>query len=443
MSRKTILFLIIVFFLIGLGFFVYYFFFSNLQNNDLELENQNQIEDPFGNFFPIENTSQNNTLENSTETSQENINFQNQIPKLRKISNVPVAGATIFTREATTTNEIISDSESNETSEKKSKITEIVYRYIERATGHVFETTSHNLTSERISNTTIPKIYEAFFLENKDQFILRYLNENNDIETYFATIKQTNSEITSENKTFLDGVFLQKNISQITVSPDGKNLFLLTENPNPTIESKILGYTASSIKPLEQKKVFSSPLSEWKAEWVVNNKIFLNTKPSSYSLDLLYELDLKTEHFDKIIGPYNGLVSRVSPDNQKIIFSTSNGNGIETKIIHLKDSILKNFKVNTLAEKCVWNSKSTIIYCAVPKEILRSVYPDYWYLGLLSFNDSLMKMDIENEKLETIMSANSETSENLDITNLQISPDEDYLLFTNKIDLSLWSLDLK
>lgn len=443
MSRKTILFLIIVFFLIGLGFFVYYFFFSNLQNNDLELENQNQIEDPFGNFFPIENTSQNNTLENSAETSQENINFQNQIPKLRKISNVPVAGATIFTREATTTNEIISDSESNETSEKKSKITEIVYRYIERATGHVFETTSHNLTSERISNTTIPKIYEAFFLENKDQFILRYLNENNDIETYFATIKQTNSEITSENKTFLDGVFLQKNISQITVSPDGKNLFLLTENPNPTIESKILGYTASSIKPLEQKKVFSSPLSEWKAEWVVNNKIFLNTKPSSYSLDLLYELDLKTEHFDKIIGPYNGLVSKVSPDNQKIIFSTSNGNGIETKIIHLKDSVLKNFKVNTLAEKCVWNSKSTIIYCAVPKEILRSVYPDYWYLGLLSFNDSLMKMDIENEKLETIMSANSETSENLDITNLQISPDEDYLLFTNKIDLSLWSLDLK
>lgn len=443
MSRKTILFLIIVFFLIGLGFFVYYFFFTNFQNNKLELENQNQIEDPFGNFFPIENTPQNNVSENSTENSQENIIFQNQVTRLRKVANVPVAGATIFTREATTTNEIVSDLESEETSKKESKITEIVYRYIERATGHVFETTSHNLTSERISNTTIPKIHEAFFLENKNQFVLRYLNENKDIETYVATIKQTGSEEGNENKTFLDGVFLQKNISQIIASPDGKSLFLLTENPNSTPESSTLGYLTSSIKPLEQRVIFSSPLSEWGAEWVVNNKIFLNTKPSSYSLDLLYELNTQTEHFDKIIGPYNGLVSRVSPDNQKIIFSTSNGNGIETKIIHLKDSVLKNFKVNTLAEKCVWNSKSTVIYCAVPKEIIRGIYPDYWYLGLLSFNDSLMKMDIENEKLEIIMPANSETSEDLDIINLQISPDEDYLLFMNKIDLNLWSLDLK
>lgn len=443
MSRKTILFIIIIFFLIGLGFFGYYFLFPKNQGEGTSkdpLSNNNQPENPFGSFFPTENINPENKVDEAELASQENHNLQNQIPKLRKISNVPVSGATIFERKATTTNEIFIDEE--ETKEDQ-EITEVVYRYIERATGHIFETTSHNLTNERISNTTIPKIYESFFLENKDQFVLRYLDENENIETYIATIKKTDSEENSSNKTFLDGVFLQKNIFDITPSPKGDNLFLLTNNPNQTSSSVTVGYITPSSKPKDQKLVFNSPISEWNAEWGSNDKIFLNTKASNFSNGFLYKLDINSEEFDKVVGPHKGMSSRISPDNKKIIFSTTNGKDIKTKIEDLEKRTLKNVKADTLAEKCIWNKTSTIIYCAVPQNYPEAIYPDYWYLGIVSFNDSIVKMDIENQTSEIIMSANSETSENLDIIDLQLSPKEDFLLFTNKIDLNLWSLDLK
>src|SRR3989344_5857358 len=56
------------------------------------------------------------------------------LPRLRKISENPIAGATVFSRGQ-----------------------EIVVRLVDRATGHIFETTTESGDLQRIFNTTIPK----------------------------------------------------------------------------------------------------------------------------------------------------------------------------------------------------------------------------------------------------------------------------------------------
>jgi predicted nucleic-acid-binding Zn-ribbon protein len=56
--------------------------------------------------------------------------------------------------------------------------------------------------------------------------------------------------------------------------------------------------------------------------------------------------------------------------------------------------------------------------------------------------DSFIKINTSDLTYSELMTANSETETNLDAIDLQISPSDDYLMFTNKNDLILWSLDI-
>jgi peptidoglycan hydrolase-like protein with peptidoglycan-binding domain len=80
------------------------------------------------------------------------------IPDLRQISVNPTAGAVSF----------------------RTSDGVLVIRLVDRATGHVFETTDVTLALQRISNTTIPKVHEAVW-SNKNSVVLRHLMEDGEI----------------------------------------------------------------------------------------------------------------------------------------------------------------------------------------------------------------------------------------------------------------------
>src|SRR3989344_6356609 len=63
------------------------------------------------------------------------------IPRLRKLSKEPVAGAVVFNTGTTS-----------------------VVRFVEKGTGNVYEATSDSLAIKRLTNTTIRKIIRAFWV---------------------------------------------------------------------------------------------------------------------------------------------------------------------------------------------------------------------------------------------------------------------------------------
>ena len=95
-----------------------------------------------------------------------------------------------------------------------------------------------------------------------------------------------------------------------------------------------------------------------------------------------------------------------------------------------------------LADKCVWgqNDKS-MLYCAVPKNIQSANYPDVWYQGLLSFSDNFWQIDTQTGTTKLLYTTNN-SNENIDAFNMTVSPDDKYIVFENKDDLSLWLLNL-
>lgn len=153
MIKKVIIILIII---IALGLIGWGIFVFQSQRGTTGAGEEISIRD----FFPFGRTPDTSeTPTPTTQTPSQNINgssieIPEVIPALRKISEDPVAGAFAF-------------NESGKT----------VIRFVDRATGHIFETDDTTLNIKRISNTTIPTVYEAFWI-SKNSVVLRHLRED-------------------------------------------------------------------------------------------------------------------------------------------------------------------------------------------------------------------------------------------------------------------------
>jgi len=124
-----------------------------------------------------------------------------------------------------------------------------------------------------------------------------------------------------------------------------------------------------------------------------------------------------------------------------MLISEYANNSILTSIYDTKTGETKVLDIKTLAEKCVWSKKNiNTIYCAVPQYLGARKYPDEWYQGIVSFTDAIYKIDLDTNTTSVFDSLSSDTT--FDIKDMQLSEQEEYLVFQNKKNLSLWSLDI-
>ena len=350
------------------------------------------------------------------------------IPKLRKISSGPVAGFFTFDRRATTTL-------SNSTSTRiTSTTTEIVIRYIEKATGHIYETTNNTLISARLSNTTFTKIHEAKFLNQRSLVLRRYDSNTASIETYLASLIPVPA--TSTTNFELQGTFLPRNISQVATF--GNKIFNLYTSLN--------GSSGFLINPAGSKEVavFSSPLSGWNIEWVNENQLVFQTKPSEGEEGYGFLFNPQTGATSQLLGPEGGLTMKVNNDASSVLYSTHRKNTFILFYKNLKENNGLQLLTKTFPEKCVWSRiQKTSAYCGVPQNLPSAKYPDDWYKGIISFSDNILKFEADIFKEATILNLQTESGEIIDAINLSLSPKEDYLFFINKRDGSLWSYDVR
>jgi hypothetical protein len=426
MSKNTLRNLIIALFIIILGFIIYLLFFTSTDTDNTPNNNLNG--DPFGNFFP------DSTNGNSGDITDNGGDFQinNRKNKLRQITESPVSGYRIFEKE-------IKDSTSTETT----------LQYVERENGHIFETKTTSTANERVSNTTIPKVYEAIFLNSDSNKILyRLLSENNNsiTRTYLAELlydqeipvdqnSTTSTEFLKENT--LVGNFLSDNIDNLTISPENFIFALITTNTNNS--NGFILYPEQEGR--EADLILNSEISQWTPEWLNEDNISLTTKPSYLADGFAFLLNTTTGDLDKVFGPEIALTTKFSSDLSKMFYSKTEGGILQSGIYNLNTSEEQNAGFATLAEKCVWTKDSVTIYCAIPSNISGD-FPDTWYLGMYSFNDSIVSYNTETRQ-GNVHFTSGEENRFFDVLNPQLSENEDYLLFQNKKDLSLWLLDIK
>ncbi len=400
MNKKSLIIIAIIAGLVIMGFAAFWFLFKNQTK-------------PGGNtflsyFFPFAAEQPIEQFPAST-TTPPTIQL-GQADSLNQLTKVAVADATTVIKEK----------------EDKTKIE--VVRYIEKSTGHIYETEPQGENLSEISNMTIPAILDVLWSNDKKQFIVRYLKSN-----------ETGTQDSIMNLSFLsststEGVFLSSEITSIASSPAENKVFYLMP-----YQSANIGIT-SSFNQKTKKQIFSTPFGEFQASWPNKNIIALLSRPSAFADGFLYKLNPTDGSLERILGKIKGLTALFSPDGEKILYSETANYGVKSNIYLVKEKSFSSFNIATLPEKCIWSKiNKAVFYCAIPKFLPAMDYPDNWYQGLVSFSDVVWKINADSGTSELISDI---AGVDLDIINIFSDNNENYLFFQNKKDGALWSLKL-
>lgn len=382
-------------------------------------------------FFPV-----NTTFEPDTEFDESFTSTEQFIPKLRQISSVPTAGFISFEREATSSDFFIED----DGGESGKVFTETIFRYIERATGHLFETKESTLSQERLSNITIPKIQDAIFEETGNRLVMRYLGPDNErIESFVAELKTDDSSVETSldiRQSKLEGGFLKINIKDIAIN-DQRIDYLVNTTSGATVFETDFSNIAL------EKPLFTSDLSQWIIQRPNENLLTLTTKADSSTFGFLFFKNLRTGSERKILGDISGLTTLTDPSGKYVLYSQSRGGDIDLFLLNTETNNASKLDLQTFPEKCIWSKKEEgLLYCATPNQFFRAPHPESWYKGIVSFTDSVWSYNVETNSYQPLLQPGEESNKGFDIIKPQISPSGEYFLFINKSDLTFWSLDV-
>lgn len=423
MSRKTILILIAIA-LILLGAWMYVSFKTS-QNPNSSGQPQSFLSSlfPFGNS-PVTPTqpSGNQTTEGST---PEGAQVADLNKSLFEVSSRKIAGLTMLSPD---TAPVV---EHNINGDAGTKIIRTVFpkiRFAERGTGYIYDIDVKGQNETKISDTVIARTAQALFTNNGESVLLRYIKSDN------ATIASFLGKITPPQDTISSGTlvgnFLEDNINDITLSPDGKTFFFISPAANG-----ILGVTMKA-DGTGKKQQFISSFAEWLPDWG-GNTLTVTAKASGGVPGYVYTI-LSNGAFSKILGNVPGLTTKISPDGKTMLYSTSGTDNLDLHVFSIGNGADTDTGLATLPEKCVWTKDSSNAYCGVSSP-LRALYPDSWYKGITHFHDAFWKINIASK---STLQINTGEGISLDATQLSLDPSEKYLVFVNKNDGSLWSLDL-
>jgi len=416
MSKQSAIILILVVFLGALGALIYFYFTFNATpaTQNLGQASGSDTYDPFG-TKASDNIFSNAT--NTAPTASSSASLPTIPDRLREISTEPVSGFSII-------------------DDKKNQQTNI--HYILRSNGNIYEAYADSPEQKRLSNTTVPKVYESRWFPDGVRLVIRYLKDDNqNIQTFSVKINPATTTL-NEFEGGIDGNHLTDNIGSLVVNPAGDKLFYLTDNLN--------GASGFITKPtgLNAKLIFESPLVEWLVSWPKESTITLTTKPSANIAGYLYFLNSQTGNFSRILGNINGLTTKTNSTATEVLYSDSSRGTPQLYLFNIKKGESKILPWNTLPEKCVWsNTDDKIIYCAVPKNFPTLDYPDAWYQGIVNFTDDIWMMNTDTGAATLVFDISRETNNNIDATDLTLDNNDNYLFFTNKTNLTLWSLNLK
>lgn len=424
--KKTLKIIVILVIIVAVGFGTYWFFDRQQVGPSSNFN--------IANYFPFgespESTPGTNENGGGSETGSENNpqtgGNENTTPipvaQFWQISENPQSGAVIF---------------------KNTQGTFV--RYVDKATGNVFESNLSSSQRKRISNTTIPKVHETVWAADGNSLVLRYVDDNNNvIKTLHAKIipsKATTTPENTENLQELQGTFLPPNIGQFVVEPGTtgkeKGFYLI-----PDTARGVVGFVAN-LDGSSPGRIFESGLREWLVAWPTKGTLTLTTKASTAVPGYLYFLNTTSGIFRKVIGNIKGLTTLTNPDASKILYSESTNSGFSLEIYDVATGKKQMLSQKTLPEKCVWSTKNDgVVFCAVPKSIPSNKYPDSWYQGIVSFDDAIWMVNASTSQSELLVDPKEKQGVEIDATNLILDADENYLLFTNKKDSQLWGLRL-
>lgn len=427
MHMKKIIIIILVILLIGLGLFFF------LGNGKEKISNFFSEGSDFGTFFDVEPQSKNDFVETpiTTETPQIPESSTYEAPVLRQISFEPISGYTTFSITSTSTETYLNSEGLQLTRDYLATSTAV--RFQERATGHVYDVFEFALAPLKVTKETIQKVYSSIFSNNINIFLSETLTSNNEqVKTTFNIIRHSTST---------GDVLAQSDISTAVTN------FVYNKFSNKLVyslkQNGVSNIYTSNIDKTSEKIVKTLYFNDFLLDPINATDVVITTKPSKNNVGYSYILNTATGSFTKILGDIPGLLVKVSPDEKHYLYLTAEQTRPTTRIYDEVNKTTNLITINTIPEKCVFSdTNSDDLYCFGAPTYKPGEYPDDWYKGKIFNSEFLYKINLTNNYVQQLYSF-EDSKLTFDVLNPQISVKDGFILFENKYDLTLWSLNLE
>jgi hypothetical protein len=295
-------------------------------------------------------------------------------------------------------------------------------RYTERGTGHVYDINLRTGEERMVSGTTIPKTIRAVFSPSGDQIALTYIVAEEE-EVMVGTLKASGGEGS------LDGNTLPLGAREVAFTDASSTVsyYLPSEG----------GGSAHAYNVLTQKslELFTTPLTDVRIIWGKDTYVY--TTPSAVQIGYVYHIEGGTLGYLTQGGKglsalaYTGGVI-VTRSTEKGLSSTDITHGVEIPVIGL------------IPEKCTTSIRERgVLYCGAQTSFdSTKKYPDDWYKGVVSFSDTLFRIDAPSSTVQILSALEGESGRSIDIAQIGIDKNSEYLYFINKNDNTLWMFDM-
>ncbi len=344
-------------------------------------------------------------------------------PLFRQLTESQIAGATTLVRDGKT-----------------------YVRYVLRENGHVYEIDTTTWVVVELTNTIVPGVYEAFFGNNGNTVVLRYikldqLTRQDVIKTFLADLVLPEAGAGGIGK--LTGKELLDNISSVSISPDGTLFFFLLP-----IADGVSGSMMHLTSGEDPREVLRNTFSEWLPQVLNDKTVVLTTKASSNVPGFAYLYNPTTKALTRIVREKNGLTTLANGDGTQVLYSENIGNNATLGIYSSKGlpsdegAIIHESPVPlaTLPEKCAWGrTKTALLYCGSFESMTSSKIPDEWYQGVLKLKD-IFYWTVNSTTLEIALIAESqkEVKKDFDVFMPFVGGDDTMFFFTDKNTGFLW-----
>ncbi|MEK7643140.1 MAG: hypothetical protein AAB372_01700 [Patescibacteria group bacterium] len=297
--------------------------------------------------------------------------------------------------------------------------------YFKLGLGHLFDTAFDGEGGEvNLSTITTKNIIDVDWSTKKTYaFVTGLINDS--VENHWFHITSTS---TVEHGTFREPIvsadFSPSAEKLVTIVRAGKTSTVRTSNPDGS----------------NMKQLIAQQIPDLDVEWIRQDLVFLKTKTSAFAETLLETVSIPSGISTFVPFNQKGVDVLWHPDGDQYLASVSDDNGAFSSIT-LRSRTSPNYKpflYRTVPEKCYFSKKdSKVLYCAIPKNFTVDSMPDIWWQGSIQFSDELWKINIESGETTILLDGGG-----FDITNLFTSPNENFIFFINKNDLTLWSYRL-
>lgn len=301
-------------------------------------------------------------------------------------------------------------------------------RFVDRATGYVFSADPVSGATIRLTDTLMPKIYDAEFAGG--QYVVeRSLDSAGNITTFAGVISNaTSSGIVGT----LEGTFLPPNVRALSADAASQRLFFVSESTSGT--SGIV----SSADGTGQKQLFTSPLSDWRPYLLSDGREFIAQSAADSVPGYAYQVESGT--FVPLLSDIPGLVILPRAYSSALLYSSSQSGVLSLYVRAAASSTAVLLPLHTTAEKCAWAPGQLLIaYCAVPQTTVGD-FLDQWYRGEVHSSDAIWKVDASAGQAQLFFTPDQKTP--VDVEGPTIDDSGTYLAFVNASDLTPWVLHL-